>query len=273
MADLRNIIIILGPRRTGTTLLNQILCSDPDSNPHVGECQLLTKICSTFKWSEENYDRVVQWYFDDRDASRAYFKRQVDGFLEIAAVHLGDVSSLVLKSPELSNFKSELDILLPDAKQIVCIRDPRDQIASELDVGKRQTEMDIDADSGRAYARRDIVQLCRKYLKYYEAIVKGDSKNVMFVRYEDIVLNLQYTLEGVEKFTGLDLSGFNSSAEWSRFEHKEYISKMPAYVEQYGSPIDESRIGRYKKALSEIEVALVERECRSIFDDKYKDLI
>lgn len=266
-----NVIVILGPRRTGTTLPNQILCNAPDTNPHIGECQLLTRICSTFKWAQDSYDRVVQWYFDNPQAMQVYFKGQVNEFLRIAAEHHDGVSNLVLKSPELSNYKCELDALIPEARQIVCIRDPRDQIASELQVGKRQLEKGIDADSARAYKSRNIELLCRKYLKSYESVLQGESANTMIVRYEDILLDLQTTLSTLEEFTRLQLSGFNPDSSWTRFEHKEHLSKMPAYVEQYGSPLDKSRVGRYRQSLSQNEIALIEKECHSILSDRYSE--
>ncbi|MBX3497639.1 MAG: sulfotransferase [Parvibaculum sp.] len=256
-----NVVLIFGARRTGTTLLNQILCNDPDANAHVGECQLLTRMLGSFRWATTNYDRVVQWYFDDYEGCRDLFRRQIDDFLRVSAAHFGGVENLVLKNPEMSRFKAEIDVLMPAAKQVICVRDPRDQIVSELDVGKRQAERGMDGDAAKAFKNRDVAGLAKKYTSYYAPMLSGEPENSMFVRYEDVIQALEPTLRKIEKFTGLDLSQYDPDSEWKRFEHKEQIRKMPAYVEQYGSALDASRVGRFRETLTEKEVETIDAIC------------
>jgi hypothetical protein len=261
----------MGARRTGTTLVNQILCNDPKANPHVGECQLLTRLLGTFRWANNNYERVVQWYFDRPEDCAAYFVRLVEDFLTTAAAHFGGVEHLVLKNPEFINFKPELDRLLPESKHVVCIRDPRDQIVSELDVGRRQIEKGIDGNAARAFRDRDVRSLAGRYVGYYRNILEGRTENTSFVRYEDLIQRLGDTLAALGEFTGFDVSGFDPQAPWKRFEHKGEIMKMPAFVEQYGSPLDPSRVGRYRDALTADEQATVMGMCSELVTRFYPE--
>jgi len=264
-----NVVFVLGARRTGTTLLNQILCNDPGANPHVGECQLLTQLCAASRWAGSNYDRVVQWYFDSRADCDRFFARTIQDFLNTAADHFGEVGKLVLKCPEFSNYKWELDRFVPQGRHVVCVRDPRDQIASELDVGKRQTEQNIDGEAARAYRTRDIGFLAGRLLQYYGTVLRARQDNVLYVRYEDLVLKLVDTLRDIESFTGFDLSAFDPNAAWRRFEHQGEIQKMPAYVEQYGAPLDKSRVGRFRDSLTPAELDLILQLCGEFMDRFY----
>jgi hypothetical protein len=42
------IIVICGARRTGTTLMNQIICCDPGANRQVGEARIVTQLLEVF---------------------------------------------------------------------------------------------------------------------------------------------------------------------------------------------------------------------------------
>lgn len=259
----------MGARRTGTTLVNQILCNEPTANPHVGECQILTRFCRDYRWSVENYDRVVQWYFDDSSQSGLFFRRIVADFLDTAAAHFGGPEFLVLKNPEFSGFKQELDHLLPDSRAIICVRDPRDQIVSELDVGKRQIEQGIDGRAAEAARNRDIEALAKRYMQYYRPILRNQRDTDLFVRYEDVVNDTQRALRDIEQFTGMSLKDYDPEKPWRRIEHMEQIQAMPAFVPQYGAALDPSRVGRFRDALSDDEEQQIAQICSEIIAPFY----
>ncbi len=263
-------ILILGPRRSGTTLMNQILCNAPGTNPHVGEAQILTRLCTVYRWSKENHERLVKWYFESPDACRDFFRRTVKDFVDAAKKNFGNIETLVLKNPEFSNVKPELDELLPNAYKIVCLRDPRDQVASEMDVGKRQQEKAMDGYAAKAYKNRNINLLAEKYLKYYNSVTRGNDHRTVYIRYEDLVFDLPGTLRLIEKFAKINLESYDPDKKWQRFEHENHIKKMPAYVRQYGSPLDKSRVGRYKDMLTVEEAQFIVRKCEVVMTRHYR---
>lgn len=255
------VILIMGARRTGTTLMNQILCNDPRANPHVAECQLLVNVCDNLRWSENNYDRVVRWYFSDRADALGWFRRCTDDFLRTAAANLGNPSFLVLKAPAFSQCKQQLDELLPQARSVVCVRNPFDQVVSELDVGERQIQKGIHAKAAEAARNRDVKMLAERYASVYEKLLPQLGARDLIVRYEDLINNLDGELSRLEAHTGLDLGGYDPASAWKRFEHKSELARMPAHVEQYGSPLDKSRVGRFEHALSAAEVDQIRQVC------------
>ncbi len=261
----------MGARRTGTTLVNQILCNDARANAHVGECQLLARLCDDFRWSQANYDRLVQWYFRDKKESTEYFRQIIEQFIEVSAQNLGHPEFLVLKAPLFSNCKQQLNELLPEAKSIVCIRNPFDQVASEFEVGQRQLEQGINNLVSRAARNRDVATLAERYLETYQKLERYMDSNDLMVRFEDVIENLDHELRKIENHTGMDLSGYDRESTWKRFEYEQEIASMPAHVEQYGSRLDGSRVGRFNDALSPGESSSIKEICAQILDKYYKE--
>lgn len=266
------IIIVLGARRTGTTLVNQILCNEPRANPQVGECQLLARLCEDYQWSQRNYDRVVQWYFQSSKQCTEYFRSIVSQFIENAAASLDNPEFLVLKTPAFSGCKPELMELLPDARFVVCIRNPFDQVVSELDVGARQLERGMTGTAAVAARDRDVLQLVDRYVKTYQRLERTLGPRDLVVRFEDVVAKLETEIERLQSHTGMNLSAYDPDAEWKRFEHAEQISTMPAYVEQYGSALDSTRVGRFRDTLTNDEITSIAQAAGEILETHYADL-
>ncbi|MEM6334681.1 MAG: hypothetical protein AAF823_15215 [Planctomycetota bacterium] len=54
---------------------------------------------------------------------------------------------------------------------------------------------------------------------------------------------------------------------------QEQFRGRPAYVEQYGQPIDASRVGRFADELSASDIAAVSELCDSILSTHYPELL
>ncbi len=89
--------------RTGTTLLQSILCGDGATNPLIPEAQWLARLLFLYKWSMQNFSTLQQHYFRDKDDCRDFHKRICLDFLKKTAERYGNPKTLVLKAPVQGN--------------------------------------------------------------------------------------------------------------------------------------------------------------------------
>ncbi|MEM7192962.1 MAG: sulfotransferase [Pseudomonadota bacterium] len=269
--DLR-IILISGARRTGTTLMNQIICSDPGANSQVGEARIITKFLEAFAWADDSYDTVVKWYFESQQGYEEFKSATINALLGHAYDALKPRDKLVLKAPAFSGLIDEAMQWLPNSQFLICIRHPLDQVASELEVGQRQLQKNS-KKTGRA-AARDVAGLARTYFNRYTKFLSASEEKpgkFVFVRFEDVVTSPDETIRSLERDLNVDLSAFDPEKEWVDFKNKEELSRMPAHVEQYGAPIDSSRVGRHEGVLTDDEAAEVRTICAPILERFYNE--
>jgi hypothetical protein len=254
-----DIIFILGARRSGTTLLNSILCRATETNDHLAEVQPLTHLMAAFEWSEQNYQRLTADFFTERSTFNSFRAETCNTFLEHAWRASGRPAKLVLKNPELSLHIATALTLWPQARMLACVRDPRDQIASELAVRRRL------GDAGAP----PIAQLCANLARYLDPIIAAaDSalRRIQIVRYEDLVGDPDNTVAALAATCGLDLSAFSPKQDWPISEHLiERMAPRPSFSALYGKPITADRIGAYAAELSSGDVNMVEHRLAAYF--------
>src|SRR3546814_20373507 len=66
-----------------------------------------------------------------------FTKELLDRLLRETHTRLGQPEALVLKSPELSTYFPHAADLFPEARFVISVRDPKDTIASMIEVGER----------------------------------------------------------------------------------------------------------------------------------------
>jgi hypothetical protein len=261
------LFLIAGPRRTGTTLLSSVCCSDPAANPLIAEAQILTRLVEAYRWGRLNFTLFGKSFFDDEHALRDLFAGMAVSFVEHARRRFAPASTLILKNPEFCLVIDDLRGLLPEAKVIVTLRDPRDQVASELDTGLRQIDRGRRNDAARD---RDIAALCRTLLAYYEPVLAaaaGAPDRFLFVRFEDLLMRTTDTVDELRSFTGLALADFDPGDDWTRvgLDWNDY-RHLPSITAAYGSKFDPSRVGRHRATLRSDEIATVEACCQSLME-------
>lgn len=139
--------------------------------------------------------------------------------------------------------------LFPSAKFVHIYRDPRDTVASLM-------RMPWAGGAGQS-ARR----IARRCAQTYETMTRwratlGDTA-VCEVRYESLVEDAEGVLRGVCAFLGEEFDA--AMLEFHARTGAGYQAREEAWKGGTRRPIDGSSIGRWKKDLSEREVAAIER--------------
>jgi hypothetical protein len=258
--------IVCGGRRSGTTLLNAILCSSPLANELGQESQILTKLVEVYKWGLDNFQLFGSSFFKNKDSMYEYFKNSLFDFVNRIANYASPNGALILKNPELSLVITEITEIFPEAKLYAIIRDPRDQICSEFEVANRRRNNGI---KNYVFENRDVEYLSKNYLNYISNINKLKRtypKRILILKYEDLILKPSETLSELEDFSGLKLN-FNPNKKWNKVSEKVSLHEGYSQSKLYGEPLSNSSLYRYKSELTSYEISLIEETCAEIMSE------
>ena len=262
-------IFVGGSQRSGTNLLQTILCQDPKTNRMIHESQYLTQIMSVYSWSKARIRENTADYFDDLTGLASFHRDLIRRLLANVWQLHGKPEHLVLKHPELTRFFPELFELLGDCKFVCMIRDPRDTIASMLKVARR---LHAENQNPGGFPGSDINALCQHYVSYYAPLLSSADplfkKQVLFVRYEDLVGSPEETLGSLRLFTKLALKNIDPHAEFDTgtLDYENASDQWrPWITEHYGQPITQSQVGSYQSVLSETDLSSIESKCHYFF--------
>lgn len=261
-----SVVIVCGGRRTGTTLLAAILSSDARTNPLGQEAQILTRIVEAYRWGRENFEDFGQSFFGDLEAYRAFFEETATRFALEVSARISPDGVLVLKNPELSRVLLDVADLFPNAQLLATVRDPRDQVASELEVGARRIATGI---GDHNFETRNVVALANHYVTYNREIIdlhRQSPGRIYTVRYEDLILNPEKGLLDLRAATGLNLA-FDPSKPWPRVSPLASLDSSPSTSELFGAPIDTRSVGRFRLDLNTAEIAVVEEVCADFMNE------
>lgn len=257
-----NLFLVCGARRTGTTLLAAVLSADETTPPLPGEAQLLPRWLETYRWATEDFSIRALPFFSDERAFSHFYRHLLLEFLTHCGTHFENCSSVIWKSPELSLFFREAWDLLPEARFLVTVRDPRDQVASEWRVvdKRRGNKEDL-----RVLRERDFQKLAQNYNRYYRPILELIARypdRIFVQRYEDLVLTPRPAIAKIEEFTGLDLASFDPTKNWPRVAASYWAyGTGPSDTPHYGKAIEQSRVGSFEESMTHEEARAVEKAC------------
>jgi hypothetical protein len=116
--------------------------------------------------------------------------------------------------------------LFPDLKEIVLIRDPRDLLCSQLSYFRREPDLAV----------RQITEAVYELLR----TKRDESDRVVFVRYEDMILDAEPTLARLADHMGIE-----------RFRTPDDAKERSEFEAHATSESPESSIGRWRLQLSE----------------------
>jgi hypothetical protein len=257
------VLFVGGCMRSGTTLVQRLLCAAPRMGPAIAECQYLTALLAAQQRGEADFDLFMRDYFETPAEFDAFGRETLRRFLAETAARCGKPHCLVLKNPELAFHFSRLARLLPEAGFILVVRDPRDVIASILRVAERQRA--AGRESHLTAMGRDMAQLSNFMLSYYAdpyshvSLLHG---RLHVIRYEDAVRRDPAALEGLMRFVGRPIEGRLADLAGEGWHCQREDSYAGAFWSAgWTEGASEQSIGAYRRLLSEAEVAAIERDC------------
>ena len=252
-------IFVGGFLRSGTTLVQSLLCSGKSVGPMIGECVYLRGVVETYLRSLSLFEEHTKDYFDTPEDLRRFCAGQAGQFLEHTWRRLGEPEFLVLKHPQLTRYFPPLHALLPKARLVVCIRDPRDNVASAVAAQRRGAR-----EFGTRSPAQIAASLLETYLPCFASLQRSCHEQTAYLKYEALVQDPAAVIPRLARFTGVDLSGFDPAADrpFARWQLDASKTKgRPFHSDLFCEPIKDSHVGRYRDILSDAEVAQVEQQC------------
>lgn len=274
LSELRNIpvLFIVGKGRSGTTLLSTIL----DSHPNVAsatESRFLLLIWQKYKYmkewkpnlAEDFVENVLKdlrvkylWDFEDQlveNLKALPAEASIQDLIKLVYIYRKSnfpkerIRFIIDKNPKYTIFVDRLKYIFPEAKFFRLIRDPRDNITSQVKFSKKTVGM-----------------LAYKWNKYNQKLDRFDRQypgDFLSLRFEDLVLDKQSFFQSFEQFTGIDSL---AELEEKRLNYKDQFEEKfsDRLKEQHQSsvkPLNPKKIGHHKEKLSEAQIRTIDAFC------------
>lgn len=263
-------ICVVGGARTGTHLLNAVLCSSRSVTPLLAESVPAQLLVSAFRETRAHLTMYPGAYFDEDEEVRSLYA----GFLadlvgQLRLRHRRPI--VVLRQPALARLSNELGELLLAGGQkplfLVTVRDPRDAVVSMLEWEQKRlrrggNELVPGEDRPRA--------LAEWLLSFYPSLLERDGSDTLVVRYEDLVQRTEETVTTLARFTGLRLK---AEAHWEN-ARVDLIGDPSgaiggAITKLYGQPISDASVGSWKTRLDPQQADAVLEVCRPLVERFY----
>lgn len=252
-----------GCAKSGTTLLNAILCSDPATNPRLPECDFLLNAVEAVAVARQSLQNQGTHYFSSERSLVAFGRRWIPAWLDEVRAKYPEARHLVLKHPRLTTLFHYLALLMPEARFLVIARDPRDVAAAYYRVHDRMTETGTVQGMFARNAAAIGPFIANHYAPVLAAGQQGLGARFMALRYEDLVTDSAPVLDRIRTFTGLALADSRPDRAWQekRPEGLNDDPNSPWHSELWGQPVTADRIGTYTESLSPAEIETIERAC------------
>ena len=251
----REKLFIVGPPRSGTTLLNSLLSGDL----FLPECSFVSNLFKMFdeifKYSDEER---FHYYVNNLNNLVKIFEKPIYDLLYTSSkiINTNSVDLLVYKDPMLTNYIQYFDLFFGDTYKIIfCVRDPRDTVASMFKVNQKQHQN----SDNRALFTQSINFVFPFYKKIFDIdqeLEVVNLKKLVFIRYEDIVSNEKTQISRLETFIKhkLDFSTENEIVS-SRLDRTS-----PFYSENYGRSVTTKPIGKFRTILNRAQIKEIETQ-------------
>jgi len=256
-----SIFFVGGCQRAGTSTLHSLLCQDACVNPPLMEAKYLQTLVLSYHLGVADFDSRTRDYFDDPAALRRFHGEVVARFLEIVRARYSSCAHLCFKEPHLTMLFPDVASLVPDARFICIVRDPRDVIASLIRVGERLHAAGVLDGMGQVFHARQIDTMVAYFHNFYNPVLDGNAaafrERCAFVRYEDLVRDPDGILTVLRSFTGLPLARTNLAVSRPGGNASGNTYDDAWVTPLFGRGISASRVGGFREVLSEPEASRV----------------
>lgn len=221
-------IFIIGPPRSGTTLVEQVLASH-------------SKVAGA---GETSALRVATWPLKDfaPDAVSAFiagagesaWRAMGQNYLSLMTEMCGDHPHIANKDIGSIASVGLIKVILPNAKFVFCDRDP-------MDAGWSSFKAHFTGSLAWSFDFTDIARYFAAFKYAREEWRKRDPENILDIRYENFVANPKDEIDRLLKFCGLPV-------EESCYEfYKTARQVSTASITQVRRPVYTSSIGAWRK--------------------------
>lgn len=269
MKNLMAYIFVGGSQRSGTTLLQKILCSSAESNPYIAEASYLRGLLSVYKLGLNKFEEQTGYYFDTPEALKNYHTGIIQNFLTYLKKRFEPATHLILKEPHMTQSFPYLFEMVPESKFVVMVRDPRDVVVSMLKIGERLRQRGgfhpLFRPEKMPEMARQIMAFYAPVLHYYQ-VSEAFRRRCRYLKYEVLVQEPEQSVELLRSFTGLSLSEFNPDvppnlSSESPEEHQKHFSWGTELNEQV---VSAQNVGRFRDVLLPEQIARIEAETQEL---------
>ena len=236
-------VFIGGSPRSGTTLLNSLICSSKQVNKHMQECSYFAWSIQPLKLALSTFKKSQGHYFANAEELLSFHGDILKQILIATWEQEGEPQNLCLKNPNMVKDFALLAQVLPSARFVVIVRDPLDILASRYEAERRgsaefalNTEF-IDGEIA------NINEIHNSVLEYFSACSKD---KILVIEYEKLVNGL--CIESLKDFLGL--TDIDQDGVWSRAKENMHSENSQWVTSLYGGPIKDSSVGKHQEVLS-----------------------
>ena len=238
------VIFVGGHSRSGTTLMQGLICRAPRAIAVTRECSYFRGLIEAYQLGERWWDHHTHDFFASREDFASFQRGICRLWLEQVRRRHGE-GVVVLKEPRLTGVFPELAALLPAARFVVMMRDFRDVLASQ----QRRARKGVHVFDPNADLDRFVQTMSR--LRTHAPLFAG---RLALVRYEALAQRPAPVLRALGSFLELDLAG-DADLSWAAKRQAGEESGTPLD----GAPPRPDSIGRYREVLAPDLLRQVER--------------
>jgi hypothetical protein len=261
--------IVTGCMRSGTSLLYDLISTSPDTGPPIAPARYLSDHFHLLRRYLGTDRLFIADYFPERGALIEHTRKFIRAILDSAWERSGRPRALVLKAAELAPLLPLVAEVLPEARLVVSVREPKDTITSMVKVGKRQRLLGLRVGSART--KRDVGKLCKIYNSAYLPGLRAAKRigdQVIYIRYEDVAADGDAAVAPVWPHCGIapgEAAGLKEQRRTSYFgavaEHRYWRTYL---TELSGRAISRASLGSHQQLLDAAEKRRVDWRCRRV---------
>ena len=271
------LVCVMGGARSGTHLLNGLLCTSPEVVPMMTETTPVIEISKACRQTLAHTDQFPGVHFGSRAEVTDLYGRLLGSFARHLCSRYGR-KVCVFRGPELSHWARELHALVAAAgmrPRLLCmVRDPRDAVASLRAWERRRLER------GGAPLASDGGGLAGFFWSFYTSLL-GDfgaahASDVEFVRYEDLVQAPARTADRIGTFAGIELDPRRLTDGWRTADvafRPDDARTGEAATDLFGGRISDASVGSWRGALEPHEADAALHACAPLVRRFYPDLL